>query len=120
VETNPPRNSQRETHRSDGLWNWSGVGRTARSSSTGPSSPVFQPHGQAKLPGAAVRAEERAEGAELKPAQVQLGRELVGGEKSARVCAPVRNATEPGVQGVGDLGPQRRPLRVGVTDRRTP
>ena len=64
---------------------------------------------QSQVPGAAVRAKQRAEGAELEPAHVQLARELRRRHEAADVRAPIRNPAEPGVDPDWHVRSQRFP-----------
>ena len=72
---------------------------------------------QPQVPVAAVRAEQRAERAELEPAHVQLARVLRGRDEAADVGAPERDAREAGVDGDRHVRAQRLPRRD--TRRRT-
>src|ERR1035441_2038119 len=58
---------------------------------------------QAQRPHAPVRAEERAECAELEPADVELAGKLRRGNKTADIRAPIRNAAETAIDADGHL-----------------
>ena len=69
---------------------------------------------QAQLPRAAVRAKQRTERAELKPADVELAGELLRRHEAADVGAPERNARQPGVDRDRHVRLQRLPRRVDI------
>ena len=66
------------------------------------------------MPVAAVRAEGRAERAELEPAHVQLAGVVGGRHEAADVGAPERNARQARVDRHGHVRLQRLPCRVDV------
>ena len=66
-------------------------------------------------PHPAVRAEDRAKGAELEPARVELAGGRHGVKEPAHVSAPVRHPGHAGVEPQGDLGFQRPEVVVDVT-----
>jgi len=70
--------------------------------------------GEVELPGAAVAAEGGAEGAELKPADVELGCVLGGGNEAAGVGAPEGDAGEADVDADDDLGGECLPGGEGI------
>ena len=70
--------------------------------------------GQPQLPRSTVRAEERAEGAELKPTHIQLAGKLLRGYEPAGIGPPKRHAAEACVEPNGDLGPQGFPGGIDV------
>ena len=70
-----------------------------------------QPQGVAQATDAPVRAERTVERRELKPACVQLARQLARRVEAARVRTPVRRDAQTGVQADPDLVPQRVPAR---------
>ena len=65
-------------------------------------------------PDPAVRAKDRAEGAELEPARVQLTGLRHRMKEAAHVGPPVRHARQPGAQSERDLRLQRRKVVVHV------
>ena len=65
-------------------------------------------------PDPAVRAEDRAEGAQLEPARVELARLRHRMEEAADVRAPVRNPGQTGVEPQRDLGLEGREVVVDV------
>src|SRR5206468_11834994 len=69
---------------------------------------------QSQLPRAAVRAEQRAERAELKPPHVELAGELLRRHEAADVGSPEWNAAQAGVHGNGDMRLQCFPRRVDI------
>jgi hypothetical protein len=62
-----------------------------------------------------MRAKQWTKRAELKPANVQFRGQFAGWEKPSRVCAPIRNATEPAVDAVLHLGGQSLPTRIRIS-----
>src|SRR5215510_5726899 len=66
------------------------------------------------MPGSSVRAKQRTECSELKPSHVQLSRVFLRRDKPADVGAPVRDATQPGVDRNGNVSVQRLPSAVHV------
>ena len=61
-----------------------------------------------------MRAKERAEGAELKPAHIQLACKLLRGHEPTGIGPPKRYAAETCVDPNGDLGPQGFPGGIDV------
>src|SRR5215471_21869208 len=70
--------------------------------------------GEAQFPSAAMAAKERAEGAELKPAQVKLRCEFLCGDETADVCPPVRDAGQRGIDGDGNVDLESVPRGVDI------
>ncbi len=63
-----------------------------------------------QLPVATVRAKQRAERSELKPPRIQFTGVLLRRNKAANVRAPIRNAAQACVDGIGHVSLQRLPL----------
>src|ERR1700722_6790358 len=70
--------------------------------------------GQAQLPRSPMAAKRWTEGAELKPADEELGGELLRRDKATCIRAPVRNAAQPGIDAYAYLRCQRGPGRKRV------
>src|SRR5439155_25638943 len=64
--------------------------------------------------GAPVRSEQRTEGAELEPARVQLARVFLRRHEAADVGSPIRDPTQPGVDGDRNMRAQRLPGGIDV------
>src|SRR5215510_633972 len=70
--------------------------------------------GQAQMPSSAVRAKERTEGTELKPADMQLAGVVLCRNKAADVGAPVRYSCQPSINCHRHVSLQGLPGRVNI------
>src|SRR6185437_14000055 len=85
-----------------------------------PGTAAIPTPGQAQLPGAAVRTEQRTEGAELKPPYVELRRQLVRRNETPGIRAPPWNSAQANVDSIAHLGRERVPGGIDVSRPQPP
>src|SRR5437762_10021459 len=71
--------------------------------------------GQAQMPRSPMRSKEGTKSAELKPADMQLARVLLGRNETTDVSAPVRYSRQRGINRHRNMSLQRLPGRVHIS-----